>query len=77
MPILARSFIAPLATNNKRTHNAKTVSLFLGCRQCKKKDTANPKQKNTIRKQKYKSQNRNKHPKAEARTKKYKTELQN
>ena len=27
--------IAPLATNNKRKHNAKTVSLFLGCRQCK------------------------------------------
>ena len=35
MPILARQFIAPLATNDKRKHNAKTVSLFLGCRQCK------------------------------------------
>ena len=32
-----------------------------------KQDTANPKQKNTTRKQKYKSQNRNKHPKAETR----------
>ena len=30
-----------------------------------KQDTANPKQKNTTRKQKYKSQNRNKHLKAE------------
>ena len=34
MPILARQFIAPLATNDKRKHNAKTVPLLLGCRQC-------------------------------------------
>ena len=37
-----------------------------------KQNATNPKPKNTtyLRKQKYKSQNRNKHPKAETRTKK-------
>ena len=45
-----------------------------------KQDATNPKQKNTtyLRKQKHKSQNRNKHPKAETHTKqKYKIEPQN
>ena len=69
MPILARYFIAPLATNNKRKHNARTVSLFLGCRQCKNRIQQTQNRKTL-------PENRNTNPKTEINTPKRK-QIQN